>query len=115
MGFSRQEYWSGVPLPSPAEAIATGNRPIALVFGAELPAFRGAMCAMVHSRAQSAVDCPLKALTSWFLSLPSPQLCLPVDPPAPHMLQNCHGAQSTAETQHSCKACHVVRQPHLPS
>ena len=26
MGFSRQEYWSGVPLPSPMSIISTGNR-----------------------------------------------------------------------------------------
>jgi len=25
MGFSRQEHWSGVPLPSPIEALASGN------------------------------------------------------------------------------------------
>ena len=25
MGFSRQEYWSGVPLPSPIKALASGN------------------------------------------------------------------------------------------
>ena len=24
MGFSRQEYWSGVPLPSPGEALRVG-------------------------------------------------------------------------------------------
>ena len=26
MGFSRQEYWSGVPLPSPESACDTGNK-----------------------------------------------------------------------------------------
>ena len=26
MGFSRQEYWSGVPLPSPLERLATGKK-----------------------------------------------------------------------------------------
>ena len=28
MGFSRQEYWSGVPLPSPAESIRGSKKPL---------------------------------------------------------------------------------------
>ena len=31
MGFSRQEYWSGVPLPSPAHAVNCLQRPVEVV------------------------------------------------------------------------------------
>ena len=31
MGFSRQEYWSGVPLPSPAHAVNCLQRPVEIV------------------------------------------------------------------------------------
>ena len=32
MGFSRQEYWSGVPLPSPTESLACNKYPINVSF-----------------------------------------------------------------------------------
>jgi len=30
MGFSRREYWSGVPLPSPGEGLTLFNSPVEL-------------------------------------------------------------------------------------
>ena len=38
MGFSRQEYWSGVPLPSPASCLERANSDSLLINGASLVA-----------------------------------------------------------------------------
>ena len=32
MGFSRQEYWSGLPFPSPGDLPNTGMKPASLMF-----------------------------------------------------------------------------------
>ena len=32
MGFSRQDYWSGVPFPSPGDFLDPGIEPASLVF-----------------------------------------------------------------------------------
>ena len=32
MGFSRQEYWSGLPFPSPGDLLNPGTEPTSLVF-----------------------------------------------------------------------------------
>ena len=41
MGFSRQEYWSGLPFPSPGELLAPGIEPTPLMS----PALAGRFCA----------------------------------------------------------------------
>ena len=37
MGFSRQEYWSGVPCPPPGDLPGSGIKPRSPAFTAELP------------------------------------------------------------------------------
>ena len=37
MGFSRQEYWSGVPFPSPEDLPHLGTEPIGGLFTTETP------------------------------------------------------------------------------
>ena len=37
MGFSRQDYWSGLPFPIPGDLLFPGIKPVSLVF----PAFAG--------------------------------------------------------------------------
>ena len=36
MGFSRQEYWSGLPLPSPEDLPNPGIKPVSLALGGRL-------------------------------------------------------------------------------
>ena len=44
MGFSRQEYWSGVPLPSPQESlVTTKDTPVTLITQ-EIPKVLGTVC-----------------------------------------------------------------------
>ena len=40
MGFSRQEYWSGLPFPPPEGHLDPGIKPVSLVF----PALAGGFC-----------------------------------------------------------------------
>ena len=46
MGFSRQEYWSGLPLPSPGDPPNPGIKPTSLAF----PALAGGFFATVSAR-----------------------------------------------------------------
>ena len=69
MGFSRQEYWSGLPCPPPGDLPDAGIKPVSLMSPALEGKFLCCSYCCSHSYARS---CDLPLLKSLAASLPGP-------------------------------------------
>ena len=59
MGFSRQEYWSGVPFPSPGDLLSPGIKPGSPVYGERSHEIRQRL--LLGRKAMTGLDSMLKS------------------------------------------------------